>query len=119
MEHILSSRIDTEVPRACQIAALKLAGAGLSIPEDLQDAVLSQAERGKDILKKLMVTVNEASTKGRNSEYTLRESFLRLAAQIAFSHGVNTPEACQLRLDYLHDAIYKDESSEGGVGFTE
>lgn len=114
----ISSRIDKEVPTSIQITALKLAGAGLPIPEEIQEQVLDQAERGKDVLKSLIDEANKGALHPGTSEYSLRENFLRFAAQIAFSRGENSQFACEARLERLREALYTSDSEED-VGFTE
>ena len=73
------------------------------------------AERWEGKLGELLTEVGSE----RLQEYSIREKFLRLAAQIAFSRGVDSPEACVVRLKLLHDAIYQNEIGQEGVGFTE
>ncbi|HJY98353.1 MAG TPA: hypothetical protein VJ227_01415 [Patescibacteria group bacterium] len=110
---------NTETPRACHTIALYLASQGKAIPADVQDAVLASAERGRDVLVDCLVDVNRASL-GDAVEYSLRERYLRLAAQIAFSYGVDGPDACQRRLDHMLSAMNRFESEDTeGVGFTE
>lgn len=118
----LFARVDeknTETPSACQIIALRLAGTGHAIPDDIRNAVISSAVRGDGVLKELMLEVNASVNSYGIQNHSFRERFLRLAAQIAFSQGVNSPEACQRRLDYLREALYKDENPDPGRGFTE
>lgn len=111
--------IDKETPADCQIAALKLAAAGLPISEDIRQGVLNLAERGKSTLEALMLQANRTLVEPNSSEYTVRENVLRLAAQIAFSRGMDSREACELRLNRLHDTLYIAEPCGDGIGFTE
>jgi hypothetical protein len=121
-EKSLFERIDdanNETPRTCQVLALVFAGQGKRIPEDIGRAVVSSAERNRDELKEIIDTINIVATPTLNSDI-LRANFLDLASKIAQSNGLDTPNAFQRRLDYLHQVLYGSvQDDTEGIGFTE
>ncbi|QQG41753.1 MAG: hypothetical protein HYV90_00345 [Candidatus Woesebacteria bacterium] len=97
---------DTETPRECQIQAIYLASQNRLIPADVQVALLNSAERGKDVLIDMTIDINNASREKYTGEYDTRERYLRFAAQVAFSYGIDGPEAFQRRLGHIRKYVF-------------
>lgn len=55
---------NTELPRECHILAMVYIHKGEAIPNDVYNAVLGSAERGREKLKRVMDTINKFVDKG-------------------------------------------------------
>lgn len=98
---------NTETPYECQIEAVHHAFRNKIIPPNIQDAVLSFAVRGRDILIDCLIDANNGARGDYKGEFSQRERYLRLAAQIAFSYGIEGVNATKKRMDYLGRYLYE------------
>lgn len=91
---------DTETPRECQILAMVYVSKGEPIPQDVYKAVMTLAERRKDILKTTLDEIDKTFKDGIGDKLA-QLNLTVLAGSIALSHGIDSPNAAKRRLDSL------------------
>ena len=112
-DRLVPGNLDT--PRVCHITAAILAGQNSLIPDDVREAVVNSALQGKRPLEDIIDEVNKLAAETGVPPQTIRENYLRLIAQMAFSQGVVSENSWLNVITQINISLHKYDPNDWDI----